>query len=122
MANGVAGTKRVGKALDRESDLIGEGGQGATVGKLQLLVVGKIELQLDKRRKMEQLITQTAQLRRDAAAQLTQSEILLRLGLRSDEIGHRLRLGEIHLAVKERALREFARTRHAATRIDKPSQ
>ena len=90
-------------------------GQFAAVGEFQVLVVREVEFQFQQRGQLQQLLAQSRQLRAVAAPQLRHGNLVTGPAARGDEVGHRLRLREVHLAVQEGALRELARTGHAAS-------
>lgn len=85
-------------------DLFGEGIELGTVGKLKVLMVGEVEFQFEQGGHLQQAFAQRGELLAEPAFELTHGEpVLCRIG-GGDEVRHRLRLREIHLAVEERAL------------------
>ena len=105
---------------DSGVDLVGQFVELATVGELQLLVVGEVEFEFDKRRDGQQAFAQVRQLARDTSTELGQRQVFLGFGLCGNEVGYRLGFGEVHLAIEESALGELARLSQLATRIHQP--
>ena len=114
----IAQAEGVDEAGDGMLYLCGERDELGAVGKLQLLVVGKVQLQLDEGGDMQQLVAQGAQLPAESAPHLAHRQAMLCLRGRSDKIGHGFCLTQIHLAVGEGAASVFAGLRQACAAVN----
>ena len=89
------------------------GGAGEIVGHL---FVGEVDLGLDQRKRLQQVAAEAGVGLRQPAIQLTESLRRLRRGLRVDQVGDGLGLGQVHTAVLEGAAGEFAGVGDAQTK------
>ncbi len=72
------------------------------------ILVGKIDGRFEMRQKAQQPVAPAAIERAEMTVELAQRLAALRLGFGGGEIGHRLGLGEVELAVEKGAAGEFA--------------
>ena len=80
------------------------------------LLVGKVERRLGEHPELDQRVGERAYLARELAGEASRGGASRRCGRRVDQVGDALGLGEVELAVQERARGEFARARRAARR------
>ena len=88
--------------------------QFRAVGKFQVLMVRKVQFQLQQRRDVQQFVAQRTQFPAEAPPHLVHRHAVVRLRGRSDEVRHRLRLAQVHFPVEERPLRVLPGACHLA--------
>ena len=115
---GVAHAERVRQAGDNLLHAGGDGLELRAVGKLQVLVVAEVQLQLHERGEMQELVAQLGQLAAEASAHLVHGHAVGGGRGRGDEVGHGFGLAQVHLSVEEGALGVFARPCGAAPLAD----
>ena len=85
-------------------------------------MVGEVELQLHQRGDVEQLLAKGFQLAAEPATHLAHGQAMLAGRGGGDQVGHRLGLAQVHLAVHEGPLGELAGLGQAAARGDERPQ
>ena len=108
-AQRIASRKRVGQS----GGLALHGGRYGieltAIGKFQVFVVGKVQFQLEQRGELQQLLAQSGQSLTEMSAHLTHRHAMRRRRRGSNEVGHSLRLRQVHFAVQKRPTCEFTR-------------
>jgi len=108
-SNGIAKAEGVAESLHAPFGVGEQAQKFGAVGELEVFVVGKIEFQFEHGVQVEEGFAQAAEFLAEVAAQLAHGEVVLRLGLRCDDVGHGFGLREVEFAVEKGALCEFAR-------------
>ena len=96
--------------------------QIATVGKLQVLMVAEVKLELKERGHLQELVAEKGKGGGDIATQLSESNAVCCLVGGGNEVGDSLCLAEVELAVDESPSGKLARLCLATARIDEQAQ
>ena len=83
-------------------------------------MVGKVEFQLHEGSKLQQPISQCVKFIGNGTSELTERQVFLCFGLRSNQVSHRLRTGKIHLPIEKGSTGELTGFGRLATGIDQP--
>ena len=108
-AQRIARRKRVGQSGGLALHGGRHGIELTAIGKFQVLVVGKIQFQLEQRGELQQLLAQSGQSLTEMSAHLTHRHAMRRRRRGSNEVGHSLCLRQVHFTVQKRPTCKFAR-------------
>ena len=119
---GIAQPEGIGQPGDGLRYFLGQRLELATVGKLQVFVVGEIQLQFEQRDHVEQFFAQAFQVVGKAAAHLLHGHPVHRCRGGGNQVGYGFGLAQVHFAMHEGTLGKFAGPGQPATLGDEQLQ
>ena len=120
MSERIAGGERGCQGVDASGDAVSQFAKARAVSKLQFLVIAKVQFQFHERSKFEQLRTERGQFVRESATHLIHRHAMHTSRSRCDQVGHGLRLREIHPPIEKSPPGELARCGSTRSAVDKP--